>query len=203
MAIWTHFLAASEADRAFTIEELEAFVRDLLHEQMVKLPAAILTGEARNIASYEMNSHEYEKHINTYIVPNDPGAMGRYIEGPDLLSDLLRYFGDDEEAFFAVLKRLPLEEKDCCICFAGVHEQLDQMYWEGAAIYLLTHPFPIEFCEPIGTELVPLVERPLAHYFMLVSSCGGTFEQKTNPLEPVLRRHLGPDLLMRETFGTL
>jgi hypothetical protein len=201
MAIVTHFLATSEGNKTLNPKELEAFVKDLLHEQMVKFPAAILVGEARNIASFQMSYAEYETHINTYIVPNAPGAMlGHMEEKQRFPPDLLWYFGNDAQVFFDVLKQLPLQEKDCCICFGGVHEQLAQMYWEGAVIYLLTHPFPMEFCDPIGSNLVTLVDRPLAHYFLLFSSIGGEIGLEANPLDPILMRYFGPHLLTRETI---
>lgn len=200
MAIISHFLAASETNKTLNTKEVEAFVKDLLHEQMVKVPAAILVGEARNIASFQIGYAEFEAHVNTYIVPNDPGAMLRHLEEQSFPSNLLWYIGDDEQALLDMLKQLPLGEQDCCICFAGVHEQLAQVYWEGAVVYLLTHPFPMEFCDPIGTNLVPLADRPLAHYFILSSSTGAKMDQETNPLVPVLKRYFGSHLLTRETF---
>lgn len=200
MAIVSYFLAASNVNKTLTAKEVEDFVTDLLYEQMISFPAAILVGEARNMASFQANYAEYAEHANAYIVPNAPETMLDYVEEQNLSSDLLWYRGNNEQAFFETLKQLPLGEKDCCICFSNVHKQLAQMGWEGAAIYLLTHPFPMEFCDPIGTNLVTLVEQPLAHYFILSSSIGAGMDQETNPLESILKRYFGPHLLTRETF---
>lgn len=200
MSVLTYFLAASDANKTLNAKEVEAFVADLLREQMVRFPAAILVGEARNMASVHWAGHaDYWAYANTYIVPNEPGSMLNYVEEQNPSSDLLWYRGSDEQVFFDMLKQLPLGEKDCCICFLGIHEQLTQMGWNGATIYLLTHPFPMEFCHPIWTDSVTLVDRPLAHYFILSSLIGGGMDQEANPLEPILKRYFGSHLLTRET----
>jgi hypothetical protein len=59
MAIVSHFLAASTLDPPFTKKTLEAFVRDLLDEQMVKLPAAILVGEACSLPEEHLGCAGY------------------------------------------------------------------------------------------------------------------------------------------------
>lgn len=201
MSVLTYFLAASDASETLNAKEVEAFVTDLLREQMVRFPAAILVGEARNMTSVHWAGHaDYWAYANTYIVPNEPESMLDYVEEKNPSSGLLWYRGSDEQVFFDMLKQLPLGEKDCCICFPGIHEQLTQMGWNGATIYLLTHPFPMEFCDPIGTDLVTLVDRPLAHYFILSSLIGGGMGQEENPLEPILKRYFGPHLLTRETL---
>lgn len=47
---------------------------------------------------------------------------------------------------------------------------------------------------PVGiwTDLVTLVDRPLAHYFIVSSLIGGGIDQEANPLEPILKRYFGP-----------
>ncbi|HEU5382117.1 MAG TPA: hypothetical protein VFV38_42415 [Ktedonobacteraceae bacterium] len=198
MAVLTHFLAASDGNQMLEAKEVEAFVADLLREQMVQFPVAILVGEARNMV-FQAGRAEYVAHLDAYIVPNHPEGMLDYVGEQNPSSNLLWYSGSDEQTFFDVLKKLPLGEKDCCLCFSGLHVQLKQMGWNGATIYLLTHPFPMEFCDPIGTDLVTLVDRPLVHYFILSSLMGAGMDQEANPLEPILKRYFGPHLLTRET----
>jgi hypothetical protein len=202
MAILTYFLAASQDERRLTKKDIEAFVMDLLHEGMVTFPAALLVGEARNMTSSHWEGAGYYEHARAYIVPNHPEPMLDYTREKAPSSNLLWYSGSDEQAFLALLNKMPLGEKDGCLCFAGLHPELAKRRWDGATIYPLTQPFPMEFCDPMGIEAYPLVDHPLAQYLLLSSRVGSYMRKnEKNPLETVLTRYFGPDLLIRQTVS--
>ena len=74
-------------------------------------------------------------------------------------------------------------------------------FWgEGAALYLLSRPFPLDFMDVLTTDALPLIDYEVTDYFTLASSALGRFADLAhNPLQPILERSFGPDLDMKQT----
>lgn len=207
MACVTYFIATSSSGKELSKEELSAFINDLLEDEFVFLPAAILVGEARN----EVRTDEDDTTIvpvnldgRQYIIPNAPDNMlyvvEKFSEEDYPSADTLWFYGDDEQAFFEALDHMPFQEKDICICFPYLDENLQYHWNKGAAIYALTRPFATDFIDPIGTEACPLIDYDVAQFFALCSHYGGTFPSVIdNPLHPLFLRYFGPDLEMQQT----
>ena len=209
MAALTYFIATSHVAKRLSFEELESFVLDLLREQHLYLPAAIFVGEARN----ELRGNAYDVTSKTNdifrasecIIPNAPDAMlhltKKMAEGKVLYADTFWFFGDDERAFGEALRRIPFTEKDCCICFPYLNQNLSDCGWYGAAIYVLRHPFFIDFMDVFDITALPLIHYNVSHFFTLSSLVGGGFPDKVyNPLRPILERYFGPELDMKQTW---
>lgn len=208
MAALTFFIATATSPKRFSREDLETFILKLLHEEHVCLPAVIFVGPARNALCDEnidaVNEDAKLFRPSEYVIPNAPETMlglAEYIvQGKWKSAETLWYFGDNEPAFKEALRRVPFEEKDCCICFPCLNQYLSNCAWFGAAIYVLTQPFSIDFMDVFDTTARPLLDYPTAHFFTLASFRGGAFSDvANNPLKPLLERYFGPELDMRQT----
>lgn len=196
MAILSYMIAASPLQKAVDKQQLEAFIWELFHQQLLTFPFAIFVGEARNDVDPMNDNYCWE-----YIVPNGPDSMLNVME--TLLLEKKKtlvpqpyvwYIGSNEQTFKQVFDRVPFGEQDCCLCFTANQERLPGR--EGAVIYVLTHPFPMEFMDPIHPEYRSLLEQPLAHYFSLYNPRGLWIESNANPLEALLKAYFGSDLIL-------
>ncbi|GHO68815.1 hypothetical protein KSC_077070 [Ktedonobacter sp. SOSP1-52] len=204
MAAMTFFLATSKTDKRLTKEELIALTLDLLHTQLVQLPAAICAGQAYNEPRTDDNGDyppDYdERYEEKYILPNAPDTMVRLMKQRKIPEATYWYYGDNEEEFINALKNVPLEEKDVCICFENLHADLTESDWDGAVIYALRHPFPNTFIDVFDSCALPLVGFDVAHFFTLFSYRNGAFKRlDNNPLFFLLKRYFGPNDVMRQT----
>ncbi len=200
MAILSYLIAASPLQKSVDRQKLEAVIGELLHEQLLAFPIAIFVGEARN----DVDSGE-DDHCWEYIIPNRPDSMlnvmENLLEGNVGLSvpPHVWYYGDDETAFKRIFEIIPFGEQDCCLCFAANQAQLAG--WDGAVIYALTHPFPMEFMDPIHSEYKQLLKQPFAHYLSLYCSRGLWMEKDENPLKPVLQSYFGSDMILAQSVS--
>jgi hypothetical protein len=223
MAAITFFLATSSTQKRRGLDELISFTRDLLDAGHVRLPAAIFTGEASN--SNEQHGENDRLAANegrlsdaSYrIIPNDPFSMLRLTQELADAPEAERsargvwYVGQDEPAFLAALHQVRLREHDICVCFPALSPALspalaqDCGWDEGAAIYLLRRPFPLDFPDVLlPRQTLPLIDYQVADFFTLTSSVSGRFpDTATNPLRPMLQRYFGPDLDMKQTVDLL
>lgn len=200
MAILSYLIATSPLQQAVEKQRLEAFIWELFRHQLLTFPSAIFVGEAR----HEVDPSEYD-YCWEYIVPNGPDSMLNVME--TLVEEektsspqpYVWYVGSDEQAFKQAFDRIPFGEQDCCLCFTANQEQLAG--WQGAVIYVLTHPFPMEFMDPIHPEYRSLLEQPLAHYFSLYNPRGLWLERNTNPLEALLEAYFGSDLILAQSVS--
>ncbi|HEY7419539.1 MAG TPA: hypothetical protein VH593_30435 [Ktedonobacteraceae bacterium] len=210
MAAFTFFLATSSTKKMLTREEIEALLLELLREQHVLLPAAILVGKAHS----EVRGNEFATAMKKgtllqashYIIPNAPESMLQLVEAiveeKKMSPETLWYYGDDEATFVEALRRAPLRERDICFCFPFLSHYLsDACGWDqGAILYTLTHPFPVDFIDILGTAALPLIDYHVSDFFTLSSSCLGSFpDTANNPLKPILQHFFGPDLDMKQT----
>lgn len=212
MAVVTYFLATSPSKKRLTIDEIESLILELLHEEHLFLPAAILVGSARNEvrgeAFYKASKEGNYLRADQYIIPNAPGSMVALatdtIEEQKPAPETLWYYGDDEAAFIDALRSVPLRERDICFCFPYLSDYLvDSCDWDwGAALYALTQPLPIDFIDAFYATPAPLIDYNASDFFALSSSVGGLFPDfRNNPLKPILQRAFGPDLDMEQTIG--
>ncbi|MDQ2903643.1 MAG: hypothetical protein ABI456_04450 [Ktedonobacteraceae bacterium] len=211
MAALTFFLATSPSKKTLSLNEMETLLLALLHDRHISLPAAIFVGAARNEARGE--ELETARKEGTYpqaghsIIPNGPGSMLSVVEalteGQEMALETLWYYGDNEAAFVEALRRLPLRERDVCFCFPSLdHELSEATRWadEGAVLYALTRPFPIDFMDTFSADAAPVIDYPVSDYFTLSSFSGGGFPHSADhPLKPLLQQCFGPDLEMKQT----
>lgn len=208
MAALTFFIATSMIPKQFSLEDLKTFIVGLLHEEQVQFPAVIFVGPARNALCDEnleaVNEDASIYRPTDYIIPNAPETMlnlaRNIVEGKWKSAETLWYFGDSESAFISALKRVPLKDLSCCLCFPYINQRLSGAGWYGAAIYLLNKPFPIDFMDVFDTTARPLLDYPTAHYFTLASFVGAAFSDLENiPLKSLLRQYFGLGLDMKQT----
>lgn len=196
MAIHTHFIAAAVPGKPFHFEKLRSFIEELLREDIIRMPAAIFVGDAQNDLDMLPWQSKYASH---FIVPNSPGSMLELGDKDDFPDDIYWYYGDDTESFFASLQTVPFGEKDCCICFYAFGQPWSDEYWEGAVVYTLVRPMPVQF-QDYGRSIA--FDRELDHYFVMYSSTGSQVEYTNvsyKPLiVPVMERYFGSDLIMAE-----
>lgn len=200
MAILSYVIAASPLQKSVDRRKLEAFIWELFHEQFLTFPSAIFVGEARNNVDPVENEHCWE-----YIVPNQPDSMlnvmKTLLKGDVALpiQQYAWYIGNDEMVFKQLFDCIPFGEQDCCLCFAANQARLSG--WEGAVIYVLTHPVPMKFMDPIHSEYRLLLEQPLTHYFSLYCPRGLWVERDDNSLKLLLETYFGSDLILVQSVS--
>lgn len=210
MSLFTFFLATSQAQKRLTRDEIESLILALLHEKHLLFPSAIFVGEARN----EVRGEAFDTAVKEgtlldaahVIIPNDPMAMldltKDLAKGGESPIETLWYYGNDEIAFREALRRLPLRERDACFCFPSLSHYLAEEcgWYEGAVIYVLARPFPLDFMHVLFTTALPLIDYPVSDCLTFSSRIGGGFPNlESNPLRQILQRYFGPDLEMKET----
>jgi hypothetical protein len=202
MAIHTHFIAASASGKPFHFQKLQSFLRDLLREDIVRMPVALFVGDAQNDPQGAFWGSKYASHA---IVPNSPGSMLELGEEEEFPIETFRYYGEEEELFFATLQAVPFAEKNCCICFDTLGLQWSEESWEGAVIYILVRPMLIHFPNSFGSpSLCTPIHHGLDHFFIMYSSTGALVENAFTTLKPliapVLERYFGSDLIMEQAM---
>jgi hypothetical protein len=169
---------------------------DLLHEQLVSLPAAIFVGTAHeNPDGYYWSTDA----AYTSILPNSPGSMIELLEEYAGASSVetLWYDGDDEATLREALACLPFGEKDICICFDLVLENGERgrsRYGEGVVLYALARPFPVHY-EAHKSSF----QHDLAHFVVFYTSLGRNLQSVKPALQPLLERCFGTQLLLEES----
>jgi hypothetical protein len=197
MAVFCHLVGASSSGKQLEFAEFKEFLFDLLHEELVALPAAIFVGDAcENPEGYYWSTDA----AYTSILPNSPGSMIELLEEYGEISSVetLWYDGDDEATLKEALARVPFGKKDICVCFDLVLEDGERgssRYGEGVAIYALRRPFPVHY-----EALKSSFRYDLSQFVVCYTSLGRNILSMKPLLKRVLERYFGEALLLEESL---
>ncbi len=196
MAVFYHLVGASTSEKQLGFVEFQQCVQDLLNEQLIKFPAAIFVGDAQaNPDGYYWSTDA----AYTAILPSSPGSMIELLEEYEDSSSVetLCYDGNDAAAFRAALERVPFGKKDICLCFDLVLPdggRGSSRYGEGAVIYALARPFPVQYA-----ALKSTFQRELSQFVVFYTSLGRNLRPMKSGLQQVLERYFGQEILLAES----
>jgi hypothetical protein len=135
----------------------------------------------------------------TAILPDSPGSMIELLEEYEDISSVetLCYDGNDEASFKAALENAPFGKKDICICFDLILPEGGRgrsRYGEGAAIYALARPFPVQYA-----ALKSTFQHELSQFVVFYTSLGRNLEPMKPELQRVIKRYFGEEVLIAES----
>jgi hypothetical protein len=196
MAVFYHLVGASSSGKQLGFAEFQQCIQDLLNGKLIKFPAAIFVGDAQaNPDGYYWSTDA----AYTAILPDSPGSMIELLEEYEAISSVetLCYDGSDEASFKAALERAPFGKKDICLCFDLILPEGGRgrsRYGEGAVIYALARPFPVQYA-----ALKSTFQRELSQFVVFYTSLGRNLQPMKPELQRILARYFGEEILLAES----
>jgi hypothetical protein len=196
MAVFYHLVGASASGKQLGLVEFQQCIQDLLNEKLIKFPAAIFVGDAQaNPDGYYWST---DAAYNA-ILPGSPGSMIELLEEYEDISSVetLCYDGNDETSFKAALESAPFGKKDICICFDLILPEGGRgrsRYGEGAVIYALARPFPVQYA-----ALKSTFQHELSQFVVFYTSLGRNLQPMKPELRRILKRYFGEEVLLAES----
>ncbi|HEU5376950.1 MAG TPA: hypothetical protein VFV38_16085, partial [Ktedonobacteraceae bacterium] len=148
MSIWTALFAAPQSSRHVSQGQFEAFVFDLLHQRLVKMPCAVLGGsvdvqvplgmanlfqgvrylqvmDGRPQLDRAITYEEYQAGAQLPTPYHVDHSLKEYRAGTVLPSEdngfiTVYYQGEDEDRLRRVLRNFPYGQQDLCLWFRGL-----------------------------------------------------------------------------------
>lgn len=127
MSVWTSLFAAPQSLHRLSYEQFEAFVFDLLHQRIVRMPCAVLGGAVDVQLTLGMarlfDGYSYERlasgayQVHQFLKEYQTGATIPY-EDKGFIT--FYYQGQDEAALRQALRDFPYGQQDLCVWFVGL-----------------------------------------------------------------------------------
>ncbi len=184
MSVWMYLLVAPKMPLVMTHKQFSALIGDLVNKDLVAMPCAILGGNVSadsplGMGNAALNSREARQdNIDVY------------------------YKGDDSISLLRTLSEFPYGQSDLCIwfnCFNWNNPDISRSFGkQGCAnadvlLYALAKTQTLQCYDAFqGT----IGEEHEVQFCLRTAGKNGPWDIAETPLEPLLKRHFGPDLIV-------
>jgi hypothetical protein len=185
MGVWMNLFVASAPENPLSHEDFAGLVDDLIDKWLVKMPATLFVDEIDVNFPLDIVNRLYQ------------AQSGR---------DLAPYSGRDREDLLRAVWAAPYGERDLCVCWkqlAWDNEELPARLSERGfanawvVLYTLAQPQTIY----VGDALEGFMSGRQMQFYFTTTGKGGPQDIADTPLEPVLRRRLGANVLVDRRYS--
>ena len=184
MSVWMYLLVAPKTPLTVTHEQFSALIRDLVDNDLVAMPCAILGG------TLSADSPLGTANVAAGIGDTEQDSRSVY------------YKGDDSVSLLRTLSEFPYGKFDLCVwfnCFNWKNPDIVKSFSKQGCmnadvlLYAFTQPQTLQCYNAFeGT----VGEEHTVQFCLRTAGKNGLWDMAETPLEPLLKRHFSPDLVV-------